>query len=114
MNYTSTISTLPAASNKPASCALSTLKGKLPTKSLRSGEKFCGCSSSPSLDNSSSSSKPEETATRRNILEDSNSCLVDEEKSLGRGLMEEMDRIDGDEEGLDRVLEDDDDKRDRN
>ena len=36
--YTSTISTEPACSNSPASWALSTVKGRLPTNTLRSSE----------------------------------------------------------------------------
>jgi hypothetical protein len=36
--YTSTISTEPACSKSPASCALSTLNGRLPTKSFMSSE----------------------------------------------------------------------------
>lgn len=59
---TSTISTFPVLSKSPASWALSTLKGRLPTKSLRSGEKP-GSSSPPSLRTSSSWSKSDETAT---------------------------------------------------
>ncbi|MFS7915065.1 hypothetical protein Hanom_Chr02g00160931 [Helianthus anomalus] len=42
-SHTSTISTFPEVSNNPARAALSTLKGKLPTKILRSGEKLCSC-----------------------------------------------------------------------
>jgi hypothetical protein len=37
--YTSTISTEPACSKSPASCALSTLNGRLPTNSFMSSEK---------------------------------------------------------------------------
>lgn len=47
---TSTISTEPACSNRPASWALSTLKGRLPTNTLRSSENSSATSVSTSDD----------------------------------------------------------------
>uniref|UniRef100_J3LP71 Uncharacterized protein n=1 Tax=Oryza brachyantha TaxID=4533 RepID=J3LP71_ORYBR len=58
--YTSTISTEPACSKSPASWALSTLKGRLPTKTLRSSE---NSSSASEPSSSCSVSTSSETAT---------------------------------------------------
>lgn len=60
-NHTSTICTFPAPSKSSASWALSTLKGRFPTKSLRSGGKL----GSPSSLRTSSSCSKSETATCR-------------------------------------------------
>lgn len=55
--YTSTISTEPACSNRPASWALSTLKGRLPTNTLRSSENSWATSVSTSDDTATATAK---------------------------------------------------------
>ncbi|KAB8091979.1 hypothetical protein EE612_017694, partial [Oryza sativa] len=60
---TSTISTEPACSKRPASWALSTLKGRLPTKTLRSSENSSPPEPSSSSSSSSSVSTSSDTAT---------------------------------------------------
>lgn len=93
---TSTISTVPACSNNSARSALSTLKGRLPTKIFKSGEKLV-------------SSRPEEAwsnsaATLVTKREDEHPLLDGNEEEIEMGLVlreEERQRV---EDGKDKQV----------